>query len=448
MRKIKKNYKKMIEEFMKINKEIILDLIISLYDEKSIEADFRPYMRSYNYSNRENFAILPIIYDEIINKKEKYEEFLELIFSRNNTYIRNNGFHDISIEKLEKEFQRELLPAHHKQGIAPEMMIAYYYSRNIFNNEIIEISKKKYVQTLEKVKERGPVYVPQEIEIETKLKQISDEINFFLNEKEIKDFEKNDFKQISEKMHCEYDEDTHTYNNVKRGVIVYLYAKLDTLFEDLGYNQALLTSLKKGVVRMNIVGENQAALLKELFENKEKRINEERKNKNLSKEVSELRKIIAKKDDNNTENKEKEIQKLNSENYYLKTRIDKLEEQIALLEEEKKINTTIEENIVIEKEKIIEFQKEIPEFSNIIILGGRWNSKLKEEIEKYFENNEVEFIEAEKTIRNFDRISNADIVIFDTSYNSHAYYMKIKPFVKKLYHISKSNLSNIENIFE
>ena len=60
------------------------------------------------------------------------------------------------------------------------------------------------------------------------------------------------------------------------------------------------------------------------------------------------------------------------------------------------------------------------------------------------ENATVEFIDANKIFRNSQKISNKDIVIFDTSYNSHAAFYKVKSITDNLLYINKSNIQEIK----
>ena len=80
------------------------------------------------------------------------------------------------------------------------------------------------------------------------------------------------------------------------------------------------------------------------------------------------------------------------------------------------------------------------------MLGGKWNSKNKGEVESYIdaENATVEFIEANRIFRNSQKISNKDIVIFDTSYNSHAAFYKIKSIARNIIYMNKSNIEEIK----
>lgn len=80
------------------------------------------------------------------------------------------------------------------------------------------------------------------------------------------------------------------------------------------------------------------------------------------------------------------------------------------------------------------------------MLGGKWNSKNRGEVESYIdsENATIEFIEANKIFRNSEKIANKDIVVFDTSFNSHAAYYKVKSITDNLLYINKSNIEEIK----
>lgn len=451
MRKLKVDNKKILSNLLEIDKSIIVDLLISLYNENSLGIYFKKYIgNDFNYNQNKNLTILPIIINSILTKDRYFDIFLDLMIKQNNNYIKNRTYANFELEELEEEYKKDWLPAQHGKGISPEMMILFYFSRNIFDNEIIDLSKKYYLQTLKKIEDSKDRYVPNSIEIITKSETIKDDVNAFFMEYEIKDFDKNDFVEVAEKLKCDYDPNTKKFNNVRRGVIFYLYYKLDILFSNIDYVQSLIEVLTKATVKLNLFLEKEMILTKELFSNREKIIELNNKNKKLSKENIVLKTIIdnsTKKE--TTDNKDKQIEQLKKSNYYLQLRIEKLEEEKSELEEEKEINKTIEENIVIkENKKIIKLKKEKPIYKKILILGGFWNNKTKSEVEEYLEDNEIEFVDAEKTLRKFDKIKSADIVIFDTSRNAHTYFDKIKNNKIKLELINKSSLENIKELYQ
>lgn len=146
-----------------------------------------------------------------------------------------------------------------------------------------------------------------------------------------------------------------------------------------------------------------------------------------------------------SEEKDKLIKESQKEINYLYGQIESLQEQIKNIEQDE--NNTIEENIKIEEiEKQIEKEKTDLQNKNIIVLGGKWNSKNRGEVESYIdaENATVEFIEANKIFRNSEKIANKDIVVFDTSFNSHAAYYKVKSITENLMYINKSNIEEIK----
>ena len=198
------------------------------------------------------------------------------------------------------------------------------------------------------------------------------------------------------------------------------------------------------IIQTNITHINNFFQKIQYFLKKEQELKEENrklklKNKNLQVELKKIKQINNSKTNKN--DSEKQIKDLSNINYHLEVRIEKLEEIIANYEEEKELNKTIIESVQIpqsEKSTKIDI-----DFQDIMILGGFWNSKSKEEVQAAFINSNISFIEAEKIIRNSDKISNADLIIFDTSKNSHAIYNKVKSVNKNLIHISKSNLLEI-----
>lgn len=60
----------------------------------------------------------------------------------------------------------------------------------------------------------------------------------------------------------------------------------------------------------------------------------------------------------------------------------------------------------------------------------------------------IEFIKADEIFRNAEKIKNSDLIIFDTSLNSHAGYYKIKNFNIETLHLRKSSKKEIEKLFE
>ena len=160
----------------------------------------------------------------------------------------------------------------------------------------------------------------------------------------------------------------------------------------------------------------------------------EKENKKLKED---LRKHRNKEAEKTIEKQKKEIEKLNIQ-------IKELQKEIENMEQDE--NVKVVENVNI---------KELPEGKaidlknqNVKVVGGRWSQKVIEKAEKYAKEKgfKIEFIHATSVFRNSDKLKNSDIIIFDTSYNSHSAYYKLKSYGLKIYRISTSNLDRIKNL--
>lgn len=439
VRKLKINNDRVIDELLKIDKMIFLDILSTFYNDVNI-SNIGKYIPN-------GLGISPIITEahrRIVNKIMNYKEILSQIQINITEYIITSEFLNLDETELLEICKDSFRYPTAGNGVNAEHLLLYYYSKNKYQGEIIEKLKKVYIDSLQEVENYHKNFKDIELnglknsEIETVFNEI-----FFENNLHISYYEK-DFKELAEKFGAEYDEEKKVVNNLRRGVLFFLEYKLTDVVEAEKNNNFYYNKIIENSLRIDVAREKLTSKIQEF--NKIKIENEEvkRKNRLFSKHIKELEKIektvvIT--------NNESELKSLSKENYYLKTRIEELEKHIAELEEEKTINQEIAENIKIE-DKIIELKREIPEYKNIIVLGGNWNSKSKSEVEELLINNSIEFIEADRTIRSFDKIRNADIVIFDTSKNAHKYYYKVKNIECKLLFISKSNLEEVKKIFE
>ena len=151
--------------------------------------------------------------------------------------------------------------------------------------------------------------------------------------------------------------------------------------------------------------------------------------------------LKAKLDEKSKRDGNEDIVKLEKENYYLKSKIEKLQ-----LENEE-LKQTIKELKEIVEDLPITIEKIEPENTysgeSIVIVGGHWNNISKSEVRQDYL---ADFIEAEDVIKFTDRIRNYDIIIFDTSRNSHINFNRFKNN-SKLKLISKSKKNDIDNLF-
>lgn len=444
--KLKRDYEKILQECLNIDPYFFVDVIVSLYGLQEVRQDFQEFFREP--INQDNlYQALLEISKNIMSQHYGFEKFLEKVIKRNNNYIQLAGYNTFTQEQLSQIFSEDIVPSIHRRGITPEMMILYYFSNNMFKHKDIEflieqhsIYKEKAEQARQRYAEQNPMpeKLPSQIDMEA----------FLYAQEDLQYIENADWQGIAERFGCEYDEENKVYNKVKRGYLLYYDVNIEMLKEiknDYEHYFELLFALQN---RLFLFKEKQYVIAKEIHklkeENRTLRIENKRLKKTLTELEHKLRAFAKTKDDS----KEKEYLKILKENYYLKTRIEKLEQTIEDLEKAEEINKEIQENITIEKPAIEIPPKQLPEYQTIAIVGGKWNSREKELLQEKLNTCEVIFIEPERTIAKIDAISNADIVVFDTSRNAHKYHEIVKQNVRKLFYINKSSAEEVIRLFQ
>lgn len=433
MRKAK-GRNQLIKKLQKINEHIIVDLIVDNFNEHLLNSAFKvDTTLSLGYSDR-------IIYitKNIIAGNEKY---LNTLINYNNSYIVENGFDKLTEKEYEEKCLNNEVRSLTDSGINAEQMILYIMTIGRLK-EKLDFFKKLYSKDLESYEVFEKDTLSKKPEMLELLQGTQFEMEFleFINNN-YKGIDKIDLEALANRYRIKYNEFNDTYT-VPSGFIVFFENKTMEIFnklESFNLNFGLLHgNLKRidgylrNIEKIQEESKRTAEELKTLKAENEnlKKVNEFQKAKILAYESGEKDKLI------------KESQK---EITYLYGQIERLKEEINNIEQDE--NNTIEENIKIEEiEQQKEKEKTDLQNKNIIVLGGKWNSKNKGEVESYIdaENATVEFIEANRIFRNSQKISNKDIVIFDTSYNSHAAFYKIKSIARNIIYINKSNIEEIK----
>lgn len=433
MRKAK-GRNQLIKKLQEINEHIIIDLVIDNFNEHLLNNAFKvDATLSLGYSDR-------IIYitKNILAGNEKY---LNTLIDYNNTYITENGYDKLTEEEYREKCLNNEIRSLTSSGINAEQMILYIMTMGNLRDKL-EFFKKLYSKDLESYEAFEKDTLNKKPEMLELLQGTQFEMEFqeFINNN-YKGIDKIDFQGLADRYRIKYNSFNDTYT-VPSGFVVFFENKTLEIF-----NKLESFNLNFGLLHGNL--KRIDGYLKDIKEvqNESKRIAEESKiikaeNENLKK-VNEFQKakILA----YESGEKDKLIKESQKEINYLYGQIESLQEQIKNIEQDE--NNTIEENIKIEEiEKQIEKEKTDLQNKNIVILGGKWNSKNRGEVESYIdaENATVEFIEANKIFRNSEKIANKDIVIFDTSYNSHAAFYKIKSIARNIIYINKSNIEEIK----
>ena len=425
----------LIEKLKSINENIFFDLLVDNFNNELLEKKFgKPFNKNSIFFEREI---------DIIGKiDESNKDFLRKIVETNNSYVEKKCLNFVKEDYL-REFQRDKILRVNGRGLNPEQMIMYVLSTNKLV-EFLDFFKEEYFKYIEKLEENKQ----EVLEKETFLKEAMEELENEDFEKEFqesisakyKNVKKRNLEKLSQKYGLEFDEENRKFN-VSAEFISFFDEKMKEYF-------LMRKNFKRGFEFFNInsykVSEKERDLEEiitdiEGIEQENKFLNSicdklEEENKKLKED---LRKHRNKEAEKTIEKQKKEIEKLN-------IRIKSLEKEIENMEQDE--NIEIVENVNIKElseEKTIDLTNQ-----NVKVVGGRWSQKVIEKAEKYAKEKgfKIEFIHATAVFRNSDKLKNSDIVIFDTSYNSHSAYYKLKSCGLKIYRISTSNLDRIKNL--
>lgn len=425
----------LIEKLKSINENIFFDLLVDNFNNELLEKKFgKPFNKNSIFFEREI---------DIIGKiDELSKDFLRKIVETNNSYVEKKCLNFVKEDYL-REFQRDKILRVNGRGLNPEQMIMYVLSTNKLV-EFLDFFKEEYFKYIEKLKENKQEILGKE----TFLKEAMEELENEDFEKEFqesisvkyKNVKKRNLEKLSQKYGLEFDEEGRKFN-VSAEFISFFDEKMKEYF-------LMRKNFKRGFEFFNInsykVSEKERDLEEiitdiEGIEQENKFLNSicdklEEENKKLKED---LRKHRNKEAEKTIEKQKKEIEKLSIQ-------IKSLEKEIENMEQDENIEVVENVNIKeLSEEKTIDLTNQ-----NVKVVGGRWSQKVIEKAEKYAKEKgfKIEFIHATAVFRNSDKLKNSDIVIFDTSYNSHSAYYKLKSCGLKIYRISTSNLDRIKNL--
>ena len=425
----------LIEKLKSINENIFFDLLVDNFNNELLEKKFgKPFNKNSIFFEREI---------DIIGKiDESNKDFLRKIVETNNSYVEKKCLNFVKEDYL-REFQRDKILRVNGRGLNPEQMIMYVLSTNKLV-EFLDFFKEEYFKYIEKLKENKQEILGKE----TFLKEAMEELENEDFEKEFQEsisakyinVKKRNLEKLSQKYGLEFDEENRKFN-VSAEFISFFDEKMKEYF-------LMRKNFKRGFEFFNINSYKFSEKERDLeeiitdiegIEQENKFLNSlcdklEEENKKLKED---LRKYRNKEAEKTIEKQKKEIEKLN-------IRIKSLEKEIENMEQDENIEVVENVNIKeLSEEKTIDLTNQ-----NVKVVGGRWSQKIIEKAEKYAKEKgfKIEFIHATAVFRNSDKLKNSDIVIFDTSYNSHSAYYKLKSCGLKIYRISTSNLDRIKNL--
>ena len=433
----------LIKKLKSINESIFFDLLVDNLNNEVLEKKFgKPFNKNSIFFEREIGIIKKI--------DESNKEFLRKLIEINNSYIEKkylNAKKNLNLVKEDclKEFERDKILRVNGRGLNPEQMIMYVLSTDNLV-ELLNFFKEEYFKYIEKLKENKRKILEKELF----LKEVVEELENQDLEKEFqecldtkyKNVKKRNLEKLSKKYNLEFNEKQRNFN-VSAEFISFFDEKMKEYF-------LMRKNFKRGFEFFNInsykVSEKERDLEEiiteiEGIEQENKFLNSgydklEKENKKLKED---LRKHRNKEAEKTIEKQKKEIEKLNIQ-------IKELQKEIENMEQDENIEVVENVNIKeLSEEKTIDLTNQ-----NVKVVGGRWSQKVIEKAEKYAEEKgfRIEFIHATAVFRNSDKLKNSDIIIFDTSYNSHSAYYKLKSHGLKIYRISTSNLDKIKKFSE
>ena len=436
---LKKNEKVMllIEKLKSINENIFFDLVIDNFNNELLEKKFgKPFNENSIFFEREI---------DIVGKiDESNKDFLKKLIEINNSYVEKKCL-DFTKEDYLREFQRDKILRVNGRGLNPEQMIMYVLSTDNLT-DLLEFFKEEYSKYLEKLEGNR-----QEIlEKEPFLKQALEELENDIFEKEFQEYidtkyknvKKRNLEKLSQKYNLEFQKEDKNFI-VSADFLSFFDEKMKEYF-------SMRETFRRGFEFFNInsykVSEKERDLEEIITEiegteqeNRFLNLKKDRLEEENRKLKEDLKKHRNKEAEKTIEKQKKEIEKLNLQ-------IKHLEQEIENMEQDESIEVVENINIKeLSEEKKIDLTNQ-----NVKVIGGRWSQKVIEKAEKYAEEKgfRIEFIHATAVFRNSDKLKNSDIIIFDTSYNSHSAYYKLKSHGLKIYRISTSNLDKIKKFSE
>ena len=425
----------LIEKLKSINENIFFDLLVDNFNNELLEKKFgKPFNENLIFFEREI---------DIIGKiDESNKDFLRKIIETNNSYVEKKCLNFVKEDYL-REFQRDKILRVNGRGLNPEQMIMYVLSTNKLV-EFLDFFREEYFKYIENLEENRQEILGKE----TFLKEAVEELENEDFEKEFqesisakyKNVKKRNLEKLSQKYGLEFDEENRKFN-VSAEFISFFDEKMKEYF-------LMRKNFKRGFEFFNINSYKFSEKERDLeeiitdiegIEQENKFLNSicdklEEENKKLKED---LRKHRNKEAEKTIKKQKKEIEKLSIQ-------IKSLEKEIENMEQDENIEVVENVNIKeLSEEKTIDLTNQ-----NVKVVGGRWSQKVIEKAEKYAKEKgfKIEFIHATAVFRNSDKLKNSDIVIFDTSYNSHSAYYKLKSCGLKIYRISTSNLDRIKNL--
>lgn len=454
--KLKRDYNKIHKHLEELGEGIWQHLVLDITNFHNITR-FKVFDGSFNFVDKKS-----LVYGNILKKEKNYwRQNLETLLNINSEYIKSKDYHKLSPDELKGVLTYAYMPLSFNKGLTPEMMILYYYGQHLFKHENISFLADGYKHMRENFNQdstqKTKTTAKKYVKFDDDLKDYELKVNSYLDSIH-EDPTKTEgptwdmlIENAKENFHCDYDPETKTFYNLKGALLAYInffMVDAQTAAVQVRENHEYLLTLSR---RLDSLLKYELKKRENYAAEREKTLMLERRVKNLERETTDLRNELAVKPVSIVKtDQDRKISELEKENYYLKHRISDIENELAELEQEKEINKSIGDvTAETQKEPAEEFKRPIPENRRMIISGGFWTSERRKPLIEWADSHSIDlrFVPAEETLRRFDLIRSADLVIMDTSCHAHPYTLKIKEKAFESYYISKSNAAAVTELF-
>ncbi|MCP5053113.1 MAG: hypothetical protein GY940_38455, partial [bacterium] len=230
-----RNHTRIINALLDIDEEAFKSLFVALYSYKPLREDFAQFVNAGAITEVSYPNISVLLIADLKEKKGKFKQLLDIIIKRIHRYLKKKKYHELSMDELEAEIKEDTAPSLYDTGLMPVIMLLYYLSVNIFEGEDFERIKKLYYLDRERwdklgLKEKKTF---EEGRLQFKLRDhlsgniLEVDLNGYCKESNLDEMEEDEYLEIAERFHCDFDPDANIFNRVHRGVLLFLFDKIE-----------------------------------------------------------------------------------------------------------------------------------------------------------------------------------------------------------------------------
>lgn len=381
---------------------------------------------------------------DIRNNNPRFNIFVDRLIEKNNKYVKK--FIVLSEEELLSELDKDASPAISGfDSVSPDMIVFYYISNNIKIDSKYELAEEKYKKDIMDFEKSNTFEKIQKLDVFNEKctgLEIFERMKDLINDKGFIDSMRDNPMLL--KNYGAEDLDNGLNVKVRKAILGFFDVELYDIIRQHTKNNESAFILGIMAKKFSLSFANKKEEFRNIRLKNTELINENNILKRENLFLKNENKIINKSLEELPNKDKEELIKVKKENNYLSSKIDKLELELKDLKEELESIHSIKENLIVEIPKETEEIVNIYNGETIVIVGGFWSEQERLNVQRKYK---ATFVNAEDVLKSIDKIRNYDIIIFDTSRNSHINFFKIKS-LRKMLLINKSNLNSINELLE